>query len=448
MDIRNGILALSIITLFFAGCQLKKSDNEIEKEEAFSERDEMEKAMQQEFMMTVDPALGYVPKERLLTAIGYQKKLIAARGSGINAIGWAERGPNNISGRTRALLIDSRDASGNTVFAASVSGGIWKSTNFKSASPTWAPVNEGMGSLAVCALAQSPVNKDIIYAGTGEGWFNSDAVRGNGIWQSLDGGISWNRLAATDSAGNQHDFDFVQDIVVNSQGYVFAASRSIFCNRGGIFRSTNNGATWTRVIGTITNACNTSLYTQGTDLEIAANGDIYASVGMSTSFPSQYGHIFRSNASNGTNVGNTGFWTDITPAGTWQRIEMALAPSNASVVYALLEGTGDGIGAIKKTTNSGGAWADLPFPSWCNQGTPSNDFTNGQAFYNLIAQVDPTNENNVIIGGIDLFKSTNGGTSWNQITQWARNCLNGGQQLPAMHPDQHNVLFFQALVQS
>jgi hypothetical protein len=159
---------------------------------------------------------------------------------------------------------------------------------------------------------------------------------------------------------------------------------------------------------------------------------------MTNDYPGQNGHIFRSPISNGNNVGNTGTWTDITPSGTWQRIEIAVAPSNPATVYALLEGTGDGIGSIKKSTTSGASWTDLGIPNWCNQGANSSDFTNGQAFYDLIAQVDPNNENTVIIGGIDLFRSTNGGTTWNQITQWARNC----SSLPVVHADQHSVLFF------
>lgn len=442
MYIRNVILAITGATLMLTGCKLKESEREPEheEEEAYSERDEMQKAMEQEFMMTVDPALGYVPKERLITALNYQKRLIAARGSGVNAVNWQERGPNNIAGRTRALVIDSRDASGNTVFAASVSGGIWKTTNFKTAAqPSWIPVNESMGSLAVCALAQDPQNPNIFYAGTGEGWFNIDAVRGNGIWQSTDGGGTWNKLTTTDSTLTFHDFDYVQDIVVNSQGVVFAACRSIFCNRGGIFRSNNNGATWTRVVGNQSGSgCANAFNFQGTDLEIAANGDVYACTGMTNDFASQNGRIFRSSA--GPNVGNA--WTDITPAGTWQRIDIAAAPTNSSVIYALLQGTGDGIGAIKKSTNSGATWIDLSIPNWCNQGTNSADFTNGQAFYDLIIQVDPTNENNVIIGGIDLLKSTNGGSNWTQLTQWARNCTNASGQLPVVHADQHNVVFF------
>jgi len=442
MHFRTLILALTISTLFGTGCQLKTTEDKSEEGETVSERDQMEKAMEQEFTMTVDPKLGYIPKERLIAALNYEKRLMALRGSGVNAFTWQERGPNNIAGRTRAVLIDSRDATGNTVFAASVSGGIWKATNFKtSTNPTWTPVNESMGSLAVCALAQDPSNPNIIYAGTGEGWFNSDAVRGNGIWKSSDGGNSWNRLLSTDSttSSKAHNFDFVQDIVVNSQGVVFASCRSIYCNAGGVFRSSDGGVTWARVIGTQTGSCSTSINLQGTDLEIASNGDVYACTGMTNDFPSQNGHIFRSPASNGSNVGNLGTWTDITPAGTWQRIEIAVAPSNPAVIYALLEGTGDGIGAVKKSADFGANWAPLPNPDWCNQGAQhQTDFTNGQAFYDLIAQVDPNNENTVVVGGIDLFRSTDGGATWPQITQWARNC----GSLPVVHADQHNFLFF------
>lgn len=458
--LKNLIPALTVLSLFSTGCFLKKNETKIETDEKFSERDEMEKAMQQEFLMTADPALGYIPKERLIAALDYKRKLMAARGAGINAFTWTERGPSNIAGRTRAVFIDSRDATGNTVFAASVSGGIWKATNFKAAAnPTWTQVNPSMGSLAVSAMAQDPSNGNIIYAGTGEGWFNSDAVRGNGIWKSADGGSTWNKLTSTDStvtnANGQtlHNFDFIQDIVVNSSGVVFASSRpNKFCNTGGIFRSTNGGANWTRVIGSLqpgATTCAGAYNFYGADLEIASNGDLFATTGYNnngTSDTANYGRIWYSSATiNGDNTGAANTWTDITPPGEpWQRIEIAPSNTNPSVVYALLEGTGNAIGAIKKTTNSGATWTDLPIPTWCNQGSNSSDFTNGQAFYNLIVQVNPTNENTVIIGGIDLFKSTNGGTSWTQITQWARNCTSspGGSQLPTVHADQHNIIFY------
>src|SRR4051794_41187454 len=169
------ILSLLIATsaLLITACNhQQKKVTEIENDdELFSERDRMDLAMKQEFMMTVDPALGYVPVERLEKAKILMNNKIAAKGSGTNALTWEERGPNNIAGRTRALIIDSRDATGNTVFAASVSGGIWKCTNFKT-TPSWTPVADEMSDLAVCALAQDPSNPDVIYAGTGEGWFN------------------------------------------------------------------------------------------------------------------------------------------------------------------------------------------------------------------------------------------------------------------------------------
>lgn len=459
--LKNAIFALTIISLCSTGCMLKKSETEKENEEKFSERDEMEKAMEQEFMMTVDPALGYIPKERLIAGLNYERKLQKQMRE--NAVTWTERGPNNIAGRTRAIIIDSKDASGNTVIAASVSGGIWKTTNFKSATnPTWTNINPNMGSLAVCALAQDPSNKSVMYAGTGEGWFNSDAVEGNGIWKSTDGGSTWNQLAITDSSnlGSSgyalHNFDYVQDIAVNSNGVVFASTRPSnnrnYCNVGGTFRSTDQGTSWTRVIGSIkgipdlsnppagVKPCDSTYDYYGADLEVANNGDAYATTGFINSGEiTNLGRIFRSRAAD---AGAAGTWRDITPSGVWQRIELAVAPSNSAIIYALLEGTGDGIGAMKKSLDTGNTWIDMTIPTWCNQGTNSADFTNSQAFYDLIAQVDPNNSNTIIIGGIDLFKSTDGGTTWSQISQWARNCTSGGNPLPVVHADQHNLVFF------
>jgi len=446
---KNTLTVLILAALFSVGCVSKTNKQAEDLNEIFSERDGMELAMRQEFLMTQDPALGYIPKERMIAALEYQRRLNAARQNQSLAINWQERGPINPAGRTRAFVIDARDATGNTVFAASVSGGIWKATNFKSA-PVWTPVNESMGSLAVCALAQDPSNTSVMYAGTGEGWFNSDAVRGNGIWKTADGGTTWNKLVSTDSSAtlppsttpNLHNFDFVQDIVINTSGVVFASARpsARFCNTGGVFRSADGGTSWTRVIGILTaQTCDSAYNYYGADLELASNGDVYATTGyINSGEPANLGRIFRSSAAaNGTNIGGAGTWVDITPSGTWQRIDVAVAPNNPAVIYALLEGSGNGIGAIKKSTNSGATWTDLPLPTWCNQGSNSSDFTNGQAFYDLIVQVDPTNPNNVYIGGIDLFKSTDGGATWNQLTQWASNC----STLPVVHADQHNIQF-------
>jgi len=443
--LRKLLTAITMLTVcFLSGCGLKSTVGEGEENELFSETDRLDLAMKQEFMMTRDPALGYVPKERLTAALAYTKQLTSNRSLRTDAITWQERGPNNVGGRVRALFIDKRDATGNTVFAAGVSGGIWKATNFKG-TPSWTPMSESMGSLAVCALAQDPSNPNTMYAGTGEGWFNNNAVRGNGIWKSVDGGSTWTQLPSTDSTANSssHNFDYIQDIVVTSTGILFATGRpSRYCNTGGVVRSADGGLTWSRAIGhVITGAtvCDSAYNYLGADLEIAQNGDLYATTGFNNNGEiNDLGRIWRSAASNGANIGNSSTWVDITPPGQWQRIELACAPNNAAVIYALLEGTGTSIGAIKKSIDFGATWTDLPLPTWCNQGASSTDFTNNQAWFDLIAAVDPNNSNTIVIGGIDLFKSTDGGATWNQISQWARNC----SSLPVVHADQHNVVFF------
>ena len=434
-------LFFSFLILSLASCK-NESSIKMEDEGKLSKQDRIDKAMAQEFQMTQDPVAGYVPRERLWQAQQYMRTLGGGSASREAALAWQERGPNNVAGRTRALFVDSRDATGNTVFAASVSGGIWKCTNFKT-TPVWTPVFEAMGNLAVCALVQDKVNPDIMYAGTGEGWFNADAVRGNGIWKSTNGGTTWAQLAFTDSLGTGgSNFNYVQDLVVNNKGYLFATARSgEFCNGGGVFRSINGGTTWTRALGNLTaQKCDSAFNYRGADLEIASNGDLYATTGFQGGLDSNLrGRIYRSSAAaHLDSVGKFGNWQEITPTGRWQRIEIVCAPSDPATLYALLESSDEGIGGIRKSTDFGATWQTLPLPNWCNQGEDSDDFTNGQAWFDLIVSVDPNDKNTVIIGGIDLFKSTNGGTTWNQITQWASGCPG----LPNIHADQHNVVFY------
>lgn len=409
---------------------------------------------EREVEMTRDPMLGYVPVERLMMAEQRVKNMQARMMDG-SPFTWVERGPSNMAGRTRSVLIDAADPTGNTVFAGSVSGGLWKTTNFKSSTQEWNCVMAVSANLAITAIAQHPLNPLVLYAGTGEGFNNIDAVRGLGIYKSSDGGITWNLLASTTTGGaNRNDFSFVQDILVYPNGDVYASGISAsFCNNGGVLRSTNGGATWTRVIGLYTGGgtCNNAFDFAGYDIALSRDGDIYATVidnGFSYTAPATtdttIGKIFRSPA--GMNVGSAGSWVDVTPpppaeAGSyWRRIAVACSPSNNNKLYALLQGTGTSIGGIRVSHDAGVSWAAIDnFASWCDQGSMSSpDFSRGQAWYDLCIAVKPDDDQTVYAGGVDVIKTTDGGLNWMQNTQWAGGC----GPLPVIHADIHNFYFF------
>ncbi|MFN0202178.1 MAG: WD40/YVTN/BNR-like repeat-containing protein [Bacteroidia bacterium] len=397
-----------------------------EENRLFSKYDRMDLAMQQEIERTQDPTLGYVPRERLWKAQEYTQKLLKeGTRAAIPDFVWAERGPSNVAGRTRAILIDANDADKQTVFVGSVGGGIWKTTNITSSTPEWSEINPFFANLAITTLAQSPASPNILYAGTGEGWFNIDAIQGNGIFQSLDGGATWSQLAAT----NNSNFNFVQKIAIASNGTVYAATRS------GLFKSTNNGGTWTKVLGS---GVSGGVGDRVADVEITTNGDIFCSIGIFST-----GKIYKSDASvNGANTGNIGTWTDISPVGTFQRIELAVAPSNGEVVYAIC-GNGSGIAGFYQTTNASATtptWTSQAEPKMCESGTTKDitrEGTSSQDWYDLMLAVNPSNANEVYAGGVNIAKSTNGGATWGEISVWGNACVSR----PYVHADIHTMEF-------
>src|SRR5262249_3430411 len=133
----------------------------------------------------------------------------------------------------RAIVFDPGFAGNATMYAAGVAGGVWKSTD---SGTTWTPKGDAMANMSVGSLAISPASAATLLAGTGEGYYNSDSVRGAGIFKTPDSGGTWNQIAATASS----DFYYVNKIVYSTlnPARVYAATRT------GVWRSTDSGATW------------------------------------------------------------------------------------------------------------------------------------------------------------------------------------------------------------
>lgn len=387
-------------------------------------KDRMDLAMQYEFDITRDPATMTVPRERLVAALEYTRMLqqSANRMTGaLPGFSWIERGPDNVAGRTRTMLISSLDPTGQTAFTAGVGGGLWKTTSLNSATPAWTAVNDFFTNIAVTTIAQDPSDGNIIYFGTGEGWFNADAIRGDGIWKSTDGGNTFTQMAGTAS---NTSFYYVNKLVVHpTTGDLYAATNA------GLFRYTQASSTWTKVLGAGTGASKDPM----SDVEIAADNAVIAATGAA--FAGADG-IYRSTTGNaGTytklNTGGNGF-----PTSGFSRIELACAPSNAAVIYAMVQSTAtNGLLNIYYSNNTGTSWTTCTKPVDADGGI-GNDMTRGQAWYDLSIAVDPSNAATLIVGGIDLFKSTNSGSSWQQLSHWY-----GGFGYQEVHADQHCVVY-------
>jgi uncharacterized repeat protein (TIGR01451 family) len=377
---------------------------------------------------------------------------------------WQPLGPGNVGGRTRALIID--PGTPNTMYAAGVAGGVWKTTD---GGANWVALDDFMANIAVTCLVFEPGNSSIIYAGTGEGFFNADAVRGAGIFKSTDAGATWTRLAST----NTVDFQFVNDIVVSNVNaqHVYAATRS------GVWRSLDGGANWAMILNVPTVAPSATGVRGATDLVMRTDQVTdYLFVAAGTAFnPGEpASHVYRStDAANATVVPtgttpNAGSFTDVYSESGMGRTALAIAPSNQNVIYAMADTSNSGsynlgLLGVFRSTSSGdaGTWTTQVRNTSANkQDTlllsnpvnavlvecgfgPTNQFIN-QGWYDNVLAVDPTDENIVWAGGTDLFRSDNGGVNWGVASYWwfqgnGTPPNNGDPQL--VHADNHVIVF-------
>ncbi|MDQ2770288.1 MAG: hypothetical protein M3Y54_07290 [Bacteroidota bacterium] len=404
-------------------------DEENDGDKPYADRPDL--ALAQDVARTLDPATGTVPSERLMAAARFnetslKKQANRTAASTLSNATWVERGPSNVGGRLLSILVDPTDATGNTVWVGSAGGGLWKSTSATTTGVQWTNVNSFFNNLAVTTIAVVPGSSpQVLYCGTGEGFFNADAIRGAGIFKSTDGGATWAVLPATAS---NSDFWRIQKIVVHPiTKDVYAATRN-----GGLYRSQDGGSTWSQVLNTNTTPASAS--TRVSDIEIGADNTLYAAFG-----------IFNTDGIYRSATGNPGSWTNLnalsgsglpTPASaSYERIELACAPTDANRVYAVLQSSASTtpILDIYRSTDKGTTWTAMPKP-----GGAAFDYTRSQAWYNLAASVSPADANTLYVGGIDLWLTTNAGAAtptWTKKSDWTSNGSN------YMHSDHHAIAF-------
>ena len=315
--------------------------------------------------------------------------------AGLSVAAWQWLGPGNIGGRIRGIAIDPGDSS--RMWAASVGGGVWHTQD---GGGNWATVDDFLGNLACACIAMDPANPLTIYAGTGEGFWNEDALPGNGIFATSDG-VTWAVLPAT----RVPDFTYVNRIGIAASGVVLAATNS------GLFRSTDAGANWTRVLNGLI-----------ADVKVNPRDNGHAVAGQN-SVPGQAGGGVWFTTDGGLT------WTAASHQTGWAgRVELAYAAKDPDIVYASVQMTS---GAIWRSEDGGASYQPKGTRGPDGSAAP---YLGDQGWYgNAIWAGDPTDENLLIVGGVNLWRSTDGGDTLAEISTW-------WSHPPSPHADQHAIV--------
>jgi hypothetical protein len=359
---------------------------------------------------------------------------------------YINRGPSNMGGRTRSIVVDRNDVTGNTLIAGGVSGGVFRTTN---GGTSWAKVSANDEIHSVTTIVQDPRAgfEGTWYYGTGEGSGNSASLSGStfygqGIWKSTNGGTIWSQVPSTNSAQELFDnrFDFIHKLAVHpTTGDLYAAIA------GRVSRF--NGADWFTEVTNPGTSVSPSFYT---DVVISSSGRVYAA--FSGNQDASIEGVWTSATGNSTTspwsrINANRFNTDFTPAG---RVVLALAPSNENKLYTLFV-NGNNSDCATNELIEADLWMwdqslstytnysnKLPNEVGCSDG---NDPLNVQGGYDLVVSVKPDDENFVVIGGTNAYKMANISVlgAFARIGGYASAA--GYSQYTNHHPDIHALVF-------
>ncbi|MFA7274546.1 MAG: PKD domain-containing protein [Crocinitomicaceae bacterium] len=303
------------------------------------------------------------------------------------------------AGRINFVRFDPTNS--NTIYVGAPDGGLWKSTN---GGVSWTTNTDQLTVIGCTDIAINPANTQTMYLATGDG--EAGDSYSIGVLKSIDGGATWNTTGLTwaVSLGRR-----ISRLLMHPTNPLIL----IAATTNGIYRTADGGTTWTQ---TSTGSFKDAEFSPGT-----AN-TVYAA-----------GTIFQKSTDNGIT------WSTISsglPTSGVQRIAIAVTPANNAYVYLLIGQSSDqGLLGIYRSTDSGATFSTQKGPTSPNLlgWNASGSDLGGQAFYDLSIAASPTAANTIIVGGVNTWRSTDGGVTWTLNSHWT------GSSAPYVHADCHAI---------
>ncbi len=335
----------------------------------------------------------YIPVDAYKNAIEQRNALREKNNYADGGVTWVSLGPSpgeyfnygKISSRIVSGTYDPQN--NNIIYIGPAYGGVWKSTD---GGINWIPLTDDQPSMAMGAIVLDPDNPQIVYAGTGEATYSGASYSGRGLLKSTDGGATWTQITA-----GLPFYTYFSRIVIrpNHNNELLAAM-----GYAGLYRSSNSGESWSLVIG---GRCD--------EVRYSPSGDTAFIAGAGTGFRrSVDGGLTFSSFSTGLILG--------------QRNHFDYCLSNPAYMYA-----------AAYSSSSFNVFKSTDYGVTFSQVSPSTNFNGGQAWYDMYCRVNPDDPNDAYVGTIDVFRTTDGGSNFVNIT----NAYNNG----TVHPDQHYLFF-------
>ena len=334
-----------------------------------------------------------------------------------STLSWQQEGPTNIGGRITCLKIHPTNQ--NIIFAGCPGGGLFKTTN---AGATWIPVFDDQPFLSISCITFDPTNPSIMYVGTGDPDIPFTSLIGNGVYKSTDGGISWNNIGL-----NQQGI--ITQILVNplNTNMIYASAMGTPMVRDfnrGIYKTTNGGSSWNQILSIDNQTGVSDMMMDFTNPNI-----IYASAWSrirtnteSMGFSNSSRIYKTTNGGNAWNILSNGL-----PNTKLARFGICMSKQNANKIYVSVCDSTYNLENIYVSTNGGALFTALPGSA------NASGLYSGFGWYFGKLTVNPSNDNEILIAGVEHYKSSDGGNSFalNQPPWWNYN----------PHADIHDIQF-------